>query len=129
MKLLFENWRNFINEEHISDMECRDLNVVLYVKPSNIHGKGIFAGEHIPKGTEVGISHTRRGDGWDIPPLGRYHNHSDEANCASVADGPLEKKNYSRRMIAARDISEGEELTTNYRLQPDMEQPGHWARK
>ena len=123
MKLLFENWRKYLNESHVPD-----TNVVLIIKPSDIHGKGIFAGEHVSKGTELGISHVRRGgDNWDIPPLGKYHNHSDQPNCVSVADAPLEGEKYSRKMVASRDIPAGEEVTVDYKLQPDLEQPGEWA--
>ena len=125
MKLLFENWRGFLKESHVPD-----ANVVLVIRPSDIHGKGIFAKEHIPRGTNLGISAVRHGgDEWTIPPLGRWHNHSEQPTCASVADAPIEGKKYTRRLVASRDISPDEEITTDYRTQPEMEQPGRWRIK
>ena len=46
------------------------------------------------------------------------HNHSDDPNCHNeLVNGK------QRFLVASRDIDEGEELTTDYRLQPDLEQP------
>ena len=105
-----------------------NANAVLVIKPSKIHGKGIFAGERIPKGTNLGITSIRSGgDNWSIPPLGRWHNHSEQPTCVSVASAPIEEEKYTRTLIAERDIEPGEEITVDYRLQPDMEQPGKWA--
>ena len=39
----------------------------------------------------------------------------------------MKDKTYTRNLIASRDIEPGEEITVNYRLQPDLEQPGAWA--
>jgi len=123
MKLLFENWRKYLNESHVPD-----TNVILIIKPSDIHGKGVFAGQHISKGTELGVSSRRHGgDNWDIPPLGKWHNHSDQPSCVNVADAPIEGEKYTRKLVAGRDISPDEEITTDYRLQPDLEQPGEWT--
>ena len=123
MKHLFENWRKFINETRVPD-----ANAVLVIKPSDIHGKGIFAAEHIPKDTDLGITSIRNGgQNWVIPPLGRWHNHSEQPTCRSVASAPIEGEKYTRTLITDRDIEPGEEITVDYRLQPDMEQPGAWA--
>ena len=123
MKLLFENWRKFINEERVVD-----ANAMLIIKPSNIHGDGIFAAERIPKDTDLGITSIRNGgNNWVIPPLGRWHNHSEQPTCYSVASAPIEGEKYTRNLFTKKDIEPGEEITVDYRLQPDMEQPGQWA--
>ena len=124
MKLLLENWRTYLNES----TSVPDVAVKLYIKPSDIHGHGIFAGEQIPKGTKIGITAIRNGgDNWELPPLGRWHNHSEEPTCFSVTDAPIEGETYTRTMIAGRNILPDEEITVDYRQQPDMEQPGNWA--
>ena len=126
MKLLFENWRKFVNEACCPD-KVPGASVDLRLKPSEIHGKGIFAGEKIPKGTDLGTSHIRKNGMWIIPGLCRLHNHSDSPNCHNTLDGSMQDKTYTRNLIASRDIEPGEEITVNYRLQPDLEQPGQWA--
>ena len=128
MKILFENWRKFIDEACCPD-KISGSNVDLRLKPSKIHGKGIFAGEKIAKGTDLGTSHIRKNGMWTIPDLGRWHNHSDNPTCHNTLDGSMESKTYTRNLIASRDIEPGEEITVNYTLQPDLEQPGRWAIK
>ena len=124
MKLLFEVWRKFINENQVPN-----TRVFVIIKPSDIHGKGVFAGEYIPKGTEIGITAIRNGEkNWQIPILGKFHNHSEKPTCCSVASAPIEEKKYTRMLVADRDIFPDEELTVDYRLQPDLEQPGSWAK-
>ncbi len=107
---------------------------------SRIHGIGLFAEEFIPKGTVT----WRFLDGFDLrlpesilgilsgpsreqvlkytyvdPVSGlyelcaddaRFFNHSDEPNTASVELPPGEEAD-----VATRDISQGEELTCDYR--------------
>ena len=123
MNLLFENWRKFLTESRVPD-----ANVILVIRPSKIHGKGIFAGQRIPKDTKLGITAVRNGgQNWNIPPLGRWHNHSEKPTCHSVPSAPVESEKYTRTLVANRDIMPGEEITVDYRLQPEMEQPGQWA--
>ena len=108
----------------------RPLPREVTIKESHIHGLGLYAVEHIEAHYTIGISHVkddRFPQGWIRTPLGGFYNHSDKPNCVSIADAPLEGENYSRKMVASRDISPDEEITTNYKLQPDLEQPGEWA--
>lgn len=128
MKKLFENWRKYVNESCCPD-KVSDTNVDLRLKASEIHGKGIFAGEKIAKGADLGTSHIRKNGMWTIPDLGRWHNHSDNPSCHNTLNGSMKDKTYTRNLVASRDIEPGEEITVNYRLQPDLEQPGQWAIK
>jgi hypothetical protein len=58
------------------------------------------------------------GSNYKFTELGKFHNHSDNPNCHNeLVDGN------KRYLVATRDIPEGEELTTDYRLQSDLEQP------
>ena len=56
--------------------------------------------------------------------MGKLHNHSDNPNCHNELIGN------KRFLVASRNIDRDEELTTNYRLQPDLEQPqDSWSEK
>lgn len=90
----------------------------VYVDDSLIHGKGLFAKDHIGQGEVIGIAngeHTKK-DGphvlWLTDKKGfhvqcnmRFINHSEEPN--AVYYDTLE-------VCAIRDISPGEEITHNY---------------
>lgn len=65
--------------------------------------------------------HTINGSNYNFTELGKLHNHSDEPNCHN------ELINNQRFLVASKPINIGEELTTNYRLQPDLEQPEDWG--
>ena len=103
------------------------------VRPSNIHGKGLFARKLIPKDTITWIidfdavaiyseeeyyklSYEEQEEiyhfGWDYGDLtilflddAKFENHSDNPNL----------KSYFSYEIALRDIQKDEELTVNYR--------------
>lgn len=90
----------------------------VYVDESKIHGKGLFANDHITKGEVIGIAqgeHTNK-DGphvlWINGKVGyhvqcdlRYINHSEDPN-ACYYD--------TLEVCALKDISPGEEITHNY---------------
>ncbi len=88
------------------------------VRPSAIHGQGLFAATCIPAGTVIGqVEGTpTREDGphvlWLTDDLGlrvtnemRFINHSDDANAVYYDDGEV---------VALRDIQPGEEITHHY---------------
>ena len=108
------------------------LKVKTLVRDSSINGKGLIADEDIPKGTITweffsGIDIVL--DGLDLSDVDRkfvkkysfkdkqtgkwilsydndrYTNHSDDPNTGPTPDG---------KMIALRDIKQGEEITSNY---------------
>lgn len=89
----------------------------VYVDKSNIEGDGLFAAKKIKKGEKIGTAHI---NGQPTPVIGKKHNHSDNPNMVS------KKKGNQRDIFANRDIEKGEELTTNYRMQPELEQPEEW---
>ncbi len=104
-----------------------------YLSKSAIHGLGVFAGEHIPKGTVISRMAPGFDQVWDLaefealPELaqdyiqrngwlnnGKYYmnidhglftNHSRDANVATQPDDSE---------VAVRDIAKGEEITCNY---------------
>ena len=92
------------------------------IKPSPIHGKGVFAWTRLSRGQRIvnfegyEIDHDTRYslvlDGKRIEPTGklRYLNHS----CAPNAHF------YGRRLVASRDIFHGEEITIDYLATENM---------
>ena len=87
----------------------------IYQAPSNIEGQGMFAGKPFKKGDLIGLAHSN-----DQPAsqLGRMHNH-DENSSTMIS----KKSGNNRFVFAAKDLQPGDELTTNYRMQPELEQP------
>jgi hypothetical protein len=89
---------------------------------SKIHGNGLIADEPIRRGEVIELVHTIR----EIEPgvkkttptlLGRNYNHSEEPNSMNVIDGN------NRYLVALKEIEVGGEITTDYRNNPDLEQP------
>jgi LysM repeat protein len=99
------------------------MNNKYYIDNSNIHGQGAFASKNYAIGDNVGKLHKilKLGEEYKWTELGRMYNHSEEPNTKNVLEGD------TRYMVALRPIRMGEELTSDYRLQPDMEQPDQWT--
>ena len=76
------------------------------IKPSRIHGEGIFASTNIEQGGSIGTMRI----GLNRTPLGYKTNHSSHPNAVSVAQG-----DGGEELVALRPIQEGEEITINYR--------------
>jgi len=102
-----------------SNEPFNDLEKKYYVDKSDIQGHGVFAKDDMKKNDIVGLLHVikKLGSDYDFTELGRMHNHSDNPTCHNLL------KNNKRYLVASKDLRRGEELTTDYRLQPDLEQP------
>ncbi len=96
------------------------------VGKSKIHGNGLFADEPIKRGDVIELVHTIR----ELEPgvikttptlLGRNYNHSDDSNALNVVDGN------NRYLVALKEIEAGGEITTDYRTNPELEQPGSFT--
>lgn len=89
------------------------------VGKSKIQGDGAFAKKDIMPGEHIGKVHTinQLYTDYDFTELGKKHNHSETPNVQNILVGN------ERHLIATKPIKKGEELTSNYRLQPDLEQP------
>lgn len=92
---------------------------IIEIKNSNIQGKGAFLNANINKGEVIGLAHTNEQPSTD---LGRYHNHSETPNSENVKIGN------ERFIVALRPVKKGEEVTVNYRKQPELEQPEDFKR-
>lgn len=92
-------------------------------KQSNIKGagKGLFTKDFFKKGEVIGLAHV---DDQPASEIGRNHNHNEENPTA------YSKKIDNKRFIyASKNLKPGEEITTNYRMQPELEQPEDFMRK
>lgn len=102
-------------------MQYKNYNI----KNSKIHGKGVFANKDLPINSFIGKLHDiiNLSSKYKFTELGKKHNHSDKPNSRN------ELINNSRYLVTNRPIKKGEELTTNYRQQPDLEQPEDFKHK
>lgn len=85
----------------------------LIIKPSEIHGLGIFTIDNIDKNHILGITHiydVRFPDCYIRTPLGGFINHSESPNVEFYVDGDFLK------IRALRNILSGEEITGKYIL-------------
>ena len=96
-----------ISEERI-EVTYKPLPDNLELRPSEIHGYGVFALEDIPTGEMLGLSHIQSPE-LIRTPLGGYINHSMNPNCIRILEG----NRWYLQAIA--DISEGEEITLMYK--------------
>jgi len=91
----------------------------LKIGKSKIQGKGLFTTQPFTKGSFIGLAHE---DDQPSTMIGKYHNHSESPNAMSVKVGG------KRYLVAKRPLKNNEEITTDYRLQPELEQPDQFKR-
>ena len=93
----------------------------LTIKPSGVHGLGLFAEQNLMQGTNLGMSHFKIGDRIFRTPLGGFINHANEPNCVKaelrMTDEDIKGHQYSYKkwnLITIKDIEKGGELTVRY---------------
>jgi hypothetical protein len=84
-------------------------------------GKGLFTNASFKKGEVIGLAHV---NGQPTKVIGKNHNHNEKTPTANNI-----KNGNKRYLIASRNLKPGEEITTNYRLQPELEQPEDFQKK
>lgn len=89
------------------------------VQESKIHGLGLFADQEFNEGDMIGLAHY---NGVPSEIIGKFHNHSDNPNAHSVTIGN------KRFLVALNPLRKGEEITVDYREQPELEQPEEFAK-
>ena len=91
----------------------------LTINTSSIHDFGIFAKEDIPEGTDLGISHYRKGDDVIRTPLGGFINHSEDPN---VKRTQIRIEPYWDKWIITtiKDIKKGKEITLKYTMSASL---------
>ena len=85
---------------------------MIYVGPSQIQGRGVFATCWIPPLTMITLVISD----YDVTPIGSFVNHSYTPNCVLYEDFPHERY----WMISISEIFPGEEIVLDYRLTPDF---------
>ena len=101
------NTTRIISERRI-EVTYRPLPDKLELRPSEIHGYGVFALEDIPAGQMLGLSHIQSPE-LIRTPLGGYINHSMNPNCIRILEG---NRWY---LQSIQDIEDGEEITLMYK--------------
>ena len=101
------NTTRIISERRI-EVTYKPLPDNLELRPSEIHGYGVFALEDIPAGQMLGLSHIQSPE-LIRTPLGGYINHSMNPNCMRIQEG---NRWY---LTAISDIRVGEEITLMYK--------------
>ena len=101
------NTTRIISERRI-EVTYKPLPDNLELRPSEIHGYGVFALEDIPAGQMLGLSHIQSPE-LIRTPLGGYINHSMNPNCIRILEG---NRWY---LQSIQDIEDGEELTLMYK--------------
>ena len=101
------NTTRIISERRI-EVSYRPLPDNLELRPSEIHGYGVFALEDIPAGKMLGLSHIQSPE-LIRTPLGGDINHSMNPNCIRILEG---NRWY---LQSIQDIEDGEELTLMYK--------------
>lgn len=81
---------------------------------SKIHGKGLIAKKNLKPGDLVGLSHSNAQIASEV---GQYVNHSDNPTAISELVGN------DRYLIVSKPIKKGEEISVDYRQQPELGQP------
>ena len=104
------------NETHITSKDGVETPIYkkVDIKPSKIHGNGLFTKEAIKKNEPIGICHVKNKDGQLIPStiLGMYNHNKKTPNVYEI------NKGNHVVMMPLRDISPGEELTADYDMVP-----------
>lgn len=101
-----------------------------FIKPSKIHGLGLFADKEITKGEEIvqplKPNLSRNIDEW-ILYVKTHKLPSFALNCGycmiNHSENPNTKRYKEDAIRATRKINEGEEITENYYFLPDNENP------
>lgn len=103
---------NYIQLEELQDGGEKENSI--YIDKSDIEGQGVFAKKDFTEGHMIGIGHK---NGQPVTELGRKHNHSEKPNSESILIGD------ARYIKTLRPLKKGEEITVDYRKQPELEQP------
>lgn len=92
----------------------------LEIRPSDVHGYGVFATTDIKAGVVLGVSHVEYRDAVWRTPLGGFVNHSTDPNAVRVPrvflynNGIVDPmiQQYAIKLI--KDVTSGEEITLTY---------------
>ena len=86
------------------------------IKPSGVHGLGLFADQKIKPGTNLGATHLEVDDKIIRTPLGGFINHSNTPNCVKLRQFVSLRLSVKKKwnLVVKQDIKKGDELTVRY---------------
>lgn len=102
-------------DKYLKELQSKSLQNRYAIRPSPIHGKGSFAARSYKKGEFID-THFEPGE--KITDFGAHLNH-----CSKPSAISHKQKDKSYKTYAARDINADDEVTLDYTVNPDLEQP------
>ncbi len=100
---------------YLNEIYSKSLQNNYLIHPSPIHGMGIFANKDFAKG-EIINTHIDKTD--KLTQFGAFLNHSFEPSAHSSKE-----KDGSYQTYAEKNIKKGDEVTLDYTVNKDLEQP------
>jgi len=104
-----------IINKYLSELHSDALINNYVVRPSPIHGNGVFANQDFKKGDFI---NTHFEPGLKLTDFGKHLNHSSSPNARSER---LDDNSY--KTYAEKNISRNDEITLDYTINKDLEQP------
>jgi SET domain-containing protein len=104
-----------IIDKYLSELHSDALMNNYVVRPSPIHGNGVFANQDFKKGDFI---NTHFKAAYKITDFGKHVNHSSSPNAISKRLSDNSFKTYALKNIAKND-----EITLDYTVNQDLEQP------
>ncbi len=104
-----------ILDKYLNEISSKSLMNNYAIRPSPIHGKGVFAQKPFRKGDFIN-THFDKDD--NITEFGSFLNHSSDPSARST-----KQKDKSYQTYAEKDVKEDDEVTVNYTLNKELEQP------
>jgi len=113
--ILVKKFKKIIEKKNSMDSK---LTKNFKIEKSNIHGKGVIATKDIESGDLINIAIYKDKDGtYHSTRFGGYINHSYSPNAITRNEGDLYKT------YAEKKINSGDEITVDYTINRDLEQP------
>jgi len=100
---------------YLNEIYSKSLQNNYVIRPSSIHGNGVFAKKDFKKGEFI---NTHFEPGEKITGFGANLNHCPNPNARSIKQGDGGYKTYAEKNIAQDD-----EVTLDYTVNQDLEQP------
>ncbi len=102
-------------DTYINEIYSKSLQNNYTIRPSPIHGNGVFATQDFNKGDFI---NTHFGPGEKITDFGANLNH-----CSTPTAHSDKQKDGSYKTYAEKDIKKDDEITLDYPVNQNLEQP------
>jgi len=87
----------------------------LMVRPSKIHGEGLFTTSRLPAGENIGLGMTQTGNTGSLDADYKQTPHAKKVNHSASPNMKLVRKGGKLFMVTTKPVQSGEELTSDYR--------------